>query len=101
MMTDIEKPRRPRGFAAMSPERQRALASKGGKAVPPEKRTFAADPSLAKRAGRVGGKRSSGSFTASDPERARTAGRRGGQINAARFKEMGEAGDAQEEADVY
>ncbi len=48
--------KKPRGFAAMSPERLRELASRGGKAVPAEKRTFASQPGLASRAGRVGGK---------------------------------------------
>lgn len=38
---------RPKGFAALSPERRRELASKGGKAVPPEKRTFSiANPTI-------------------------------------------------------
>ncbi len=29
-----------RGFASMSPEKQREIASKGGKSVPSEKRSF-------------------------------------------------------------
>jgi general stress protein YciG len=32
--------KKPRGFAAMTPERRRELASKGGKAVPAEKRYY-------------------------------------------------------------
>lgn len=47
------KPRR--GFAAMTPERQRELARKGGKSVPDSKRSFSRDPELASRAGRKGG----------------------------------------------
>ena len=39
-----------RGFASMDPERRRELQSRGGKGTPPEKRTFALDPELAKRA---------------------------------------------------
>ncbi|MFN3890170.1 MAG: general stress protein [Beijerinckiaceae bacterium] len=44
-----------RGFASISPERQREIASKGGKSVTPEKRSFALDRTLAKTAGRKGG----------------------------------------------
>jgi general stress protein YciG len=33
--------KKPRGFAALTPERRRELASKGGKAVAPEKRYYA------------------------------------------------------------
>jgi general stress protein YciG len=47
-----------RGFAAMSAERQREIASKGGKSVLAEKRSFSRDPELAAEAGRKGGKRS-------------------------------------------
>jgi hypothetical protein len=36
-----DKPKQKRGFAAMSPEKQRMIASKGGKSVPAEKRNFA------------------------------------------------------------
>jgi hypothetical protein len=36
-----EKAKQKRGFAAMSPEKQRMIASMGGKSVPPEKRNFA------------------------------------------------------------
>jgi general stress protein YciG len=39
----------------MSPEKQREIASKGGKSVPPEKRSFSTDRTLAKEAGRIGG----------------------------------------------
>lgn len=44
-----------RGFAAMSPEKRREIAAKGGAAVPAEKRSFAQSRDLAARAGRVGG----------------------------------------------
>lgn len=53
-MTETEKKRR-RGFAAMDDEKQRDLAAKGGRSVPPGKRSFARDPSLAAEAGRKGG----------------------------------------------
>ncbi len=44
-----------RGFAAMSPEKQREIASKGGKSVPSEKRSFSQNRDLASQAGRKGG----------------------------------------------
>lgn len=47
-----------RGFASMDPERQRAIASKGGKAVPADRRSFSQDPELARRAGTKGGQAS-------------------------------------------
>jgi general stress protein YciG len=46
------------GFASMDAEKQRAIASKGGSAVPPEKRPFARNAELAAAAGRKGGKAS-------------------------------------------
>jgi general stress protein YciG len=44
-----------RGFASMDPEKQRAIARKGGESVPNEKRSFSQNPSLAAEAGRKGG----------------------------------------------
>ncbi len=48
------------GFASMDATKQRAIASKGGSAVPPEKRPFARNAELAAAAGRKGGKASHG-----------------------------------------
>lgn len=42
-------------FADLTPEQRRAISSLGGKSVPPEKRTFSANKSLAIKAGRKGG----------------------------------------------
>jgi general stress protein YciG len=42
----------------MDPERQRAIARKGGASVPAEKRTFSVDRALAASAGSAGGKKS-------------------------------------------
>ncbi len=47
-----------RGFASMSPDKQREIASKGGKSVPSEKRTFSQNRDLASEAGKRGGKTS-------------------------------------------
>lgn len=44
-----------RGFALLSPERRKEIASRGGKSVPPEKRYYT-DKSKASAAGLKGGK---------------------------------------------
>ena len=44
-----------RGFASMDEEKQREIASKGGRSVPAEKRSFSQDRELASSAGRKGG----------------------------------------------
>ena len=49
------KPKSKRGFASMSPEKRAEIASKGGKSVPKEKRSFAVNKALAMEAGRKGG----------------------------------------------
>lgn len=48
------KPKAKRGFAAMSPEKQRELSRKGGAALRPEDRPFTRDKKLASEAGRKG-----------------------------------------------
>ncbi len=49
-----------RGFASMDEEKQRRIASKGGRSVPNEKRSFSLDRRLAAEAGRKGGQASHG-----------------------------------------
>jgi uncharacterized protein len=49
-----------RGFASMDPATQREIASKGGRSVPPEERSFSKDRALAAEAGRKGGEASHG-----------------------------------------
>ncbi len=60
MIQDTSKPSRTsnRGFASMDPEMQRRIASKGGRSVPPEERSFSKDRALAAEAGRKGGEAS-------------------------------------------
>ena len=53
-----------RGFASMNQERQRQIASMGGKAVPDEKRSFSQNRRLAAEAGRKGGQASHGGGSA-------------------------------------
>ncbi|TCO15810.1 stress-induced acidophilic repeat protein [Camelimonas lactis] len=70
-----------RGFASMDRERQREIASKGGRSVPEEKRSFSRDRGLAAAAGRKGGQNVSPedrSFS-QNRELASHAGRKGGQ----------------------
>jgi hypothetical protein len=56
-MSQIESPTppKPRGFAAMTPERRREIAAKGGRALKPEQRAYSRDRDLASAAGRLGG----------------------------------------------
>ena len=86
-MNDIpadQKPRKStRGFASMDPEKQRAIARKGGTSVPKEKRSFSRNHELAASAGRKGGlsvRPSMRSFSR-NPELASEAGRKGGQAS--------------------
>ena len=70
-----------RGFASMDAERQRRIASMGGKAVPDTKRSFSQNRALAAEAGRKGGQSVPGakrSFS-QNRELAAEAGRKGGQ----------------------
>ena len=72
-----------RGFASMDPEKQRAIARKGGESVPNEKRSFSQDPSLAAKAGRKGGHSvnpTKRSFS-QDHSLASEAGRKGGHAS--------------------
>ena len=57
-----------RGFASMDEEKQRRIASKGGRSVPNEKRSFSQNPSLAAEAGRKGGQASHGGPSGSSGE---------------------------------
>lgn len=52
---DTTPARKPRGFAVLSLERRREIASLGGAAVPADRRSFSRDPDLARKAGAQGG----------------------------------------------
>jgi general stress protein YciG len=56
MTEELPKPKSKRGFASMSPEKQREIARKGGKSVPSERRSFSQDIGLAAMAGQKGGR---------------------------------------------
>ena len=69
-----------RGFAGMTPEKRKEIATKGGKSVPAEKRAFSQNRALASRAGVKGGKAArpnKRSFTM-DTDLASRAGKIGG-----------------------
>lgn len=69
-----------RGFALLSEEKRKECASKGGKAVPAEKRAFSTNNTLARWCGKIGGASvdpKNRTFY-KDKEKAREAGRRGG-----------------------
>lgn len=86
-----------RGFASMDPEKQRAIARKGGESVPNEKRSFAQNPKLAAEAGRKGGLNVSPakrSFS-QDHDLASKAGRKGGHASHGPTKRQAEAAEEQ------
>lgn len=70
-----------RGFAAMDPEKQRKIASEGGKAAHESGHAHEFTSEEAKDAGRKGGKAAhqSGNAHEWDSGEARDAGRKGGQ----------------------
>ena len=74
-----------RGFAGMDHERQREIASQGGKSVPDEKRSFSQDHGLAAEAGRKGGQNVPDEKRSFSQDRglAAEAGRKGGQSRGA------------------
>jgi general stress protein YciG len=69
-----------RGFAGMSPEKQREIASKGGKAAHAKGTAHHFTPEQARVAGRKGGQAAHAKGTAHEftAEEAREAGRKGG-----------------------
>ncbi len=95
-MNEVKKEKR--GFAAMSPERQKLIASKGGRSVPPEKRSFSQNPEMAAAAGRKGGQSvapQDRSFSR-NPALAAEAGRRGGSVSQTDPKRAGKTGGVAE-----
>lgn len=68
---------KPKGFALLSPAERKAMAIKGGKAVPAAKRAFSLSADLAKLAGAKGGKATPTKFASGTPH-AKDAGRKGG-----------------------
>ncbi len=77
--------KRLRGFAAMSPEKKREIASKGGRAAHAKGTAHEFTPDEAREAGRKGGQAAHLKGTAHQftSEEAREAGRKGGQSSHA------------------
>jgi general stress protein YciG len=77
---------RKRGFAGMDAEKQREIASKGGRAAHAKGTAHHFTPEEARVAGRKGGQAAHAKGTAHEftPEEAREAGRKGGQRSQAR-----------------
>jgi|RhiMetdeSRZDD1v2_1073273.scaffolds.fasta_scaffold00923_13 general stress protein YciG len=75
-----------RGFAAMDENKQREIARKGGKSVPPQHRSFSKNPHLASQAGRKGGQsvRPEERSFSKNPGLASEAGRKGGEASGGR-----------------
>jgi general stress protein YciG len=86
MSANEEQPKRKRGLAALSPERRKAIAAMGGRAVPPEKRAFSQDHQFAAKAGRKGGKlaKPENRFFSRFPEKAVEAGQTSAEARRAR-----------------
>jgi general stress protein YciG len=81
-----EKPNSNRGFAGMSLEKRRKIASMGGKSVLKENRSFSRDRELASTAGKKGGsavKDENRPFSR-DKALAQAAGRLGGTASSRR-----------------
>ena len=77
---------RKRGFAAMDENKQRQIASMGGKSVPAQHRKFSTDRQFASKVGRKGGLNvpaSERSFS-KDHQFASEAGRKGGEVSGKR-----------------
>ena len=74
-----------RGFASMDPERQREIASHGGRAAHERGTAHEFTPEEARQAGSKGGKVAHERGTAHefDSEEARAAGRKGGEVSGA------------------
>ena len=83
-----EPEKQKRGFALMDKDKLREIASKSGKSVPYEKRTFVRDPELAAAAGRKGGAALAPEKRAfsMNHELAVAAGRKGGLASGAKKK---------------
>lgn len=80
-MADDSPKRSHRGFAAMDKAKQREIASKGGRSVPDDKRSFSQDRTLAAAAGRKGGESVPDEKRSFSQDRglAAAAGRKGGE----------------------
>jgi general stress protein YciG len=86
-----------RGFASMDPERQRQIASQGGKAAHQKGTAHEFTPEEARQAGSKGGKAAHEKGTAHefDSQEAREAGRKGGLASGGNQGNQGGQGGSQ------
>lgn len=84
-----------RGFASMDPERQRQIASQGGKAAHQKGTAHEFTPEEAREAGSKGGKAAHEKGTAHefDSDEAREAGRKGGLASGGGNQGTGQGGE--------
>jgi general stress protein YciG len=80
-MTEIDTPKPKRGFAAMTKEQQRAIASKGGRAAHKLGLAYEFTSEKAREAGKKGGAK-----TSQDRKHMSKIGKRGGKSRAAQRK---------------
>jgi len=92
MASSNEGGRKPRGFAAMDPQRQREIASRGGKAAHQKGTAHEFNADEARSAGSKGGLAAHRRGTAHefDSEEAREAGRKGGQASRGQRESSGD-----------
>lgn len=84
-----EETKKPRGFAALTPERRAEIARLGGSSVPKEKRSFFQNRELASTSGRKGGLNTPAEKRSfNNKELAAAAGRKGGLQTARRPEEV-------------
>lgn len=88
-----------RGFASMDPQRQREIASQGGRAAHEKGTAHQFTSQEARAAGSKGGKAAHAKGTAHEftSEEARAAGRKGGQASAGGNAQAGNAAEPQGE----
>lgn len=83
--------KKPRGFAAMSTEKRKAIASAGGEAAHANGKAHRFTAAEARAAGAKGGRAVGKNRRAFTSEEAREAGRRGGLASQARRRHLEEA----------
>lgn len=92
MANQQQERRRARGFAAMDREKQRSIASKGGKAAHAKGTAHEFTPEEARRAGRKGGE-----VVSQNREHMAAIGRKGGESSHGRRAGEGKEGEEGEE----
>ena len=82
---ETQQPKKPRGFAAMDPEKQRLIASKGGRIAHQRGHAHEFTPEEAREAGRKGGQ-----SVSRDRKHMATIGKLGGEARSQKSSPAGE-----------